>query len=154
VGQSLRAAGIDRVATARAAVSYDLAMLALGHHARLSPHAAAMTVSQLLFLAAELSRRGAGPAREPVKCDAMIDCGGLERDAAMMADQTHLLTQEDVAAILGRFCDALDAQGLHIVKALKLELAEAEARTRHYAAEAIPPAFMLPRGPASVHPRA
>ena len=151
VGQILRCAGTAPVPTARAAVSYDLSMLALGHHARLSLHAAAMTASQLLYLAAELSRIGGGPAIEPVtECSS----AGVERDAAVIGDQTRLLTQEELSGALGRFRAAISLQGLDLAHALAIELAEAQARTRHYAADAMPPAFMLPRGPATARPRA
>ncbi len=152
VGQTLRHTGNDPVATARAAVSYDLAMLALGHHARLSLHAGATTAAQLLFLAAELSRRGGGPAQEPAHCAAIFDRAGLERDATVIGDQNRILDQADLAAMLGRFCDALHAQGLDPVHALAQELAEAQARTRHYAAEAIVPTLMLPRDRAATPP--
>lgn len=154
VGQILRCAGTAPVPTARAAVSYDLSMLALGHHAKLSIHAAAMTASQLLYLAAELSRLGGGPAQEPATISAPRIAGQLERDAAMLGDQTRPLTQDDLAAVLGRFRAAIGMQGLDLAHALGIELAEALARTRHYAAEAMPPAFMLPRTAATTRPRA
>ena len=78
----------------------------------------------------------------------------LERDAAILGDQSRVLTQEDLSDALGRFRAAMGMQGLDLAYALAIELAEAQARTRHYAAEAMPPAFMLPRGPATVRPRA
>lgn len=153
VGQTLRHAGSDPVSTARAAVSYDLSMLALGHHARLSLHSAAMTAAHLLFLAAELSRRGGGPAKEPV-ASSTLRMAEMERDAAIIGDQARVLNQDDLSVALGRFNDAVGAQGLDLVGALAIELAEARARTRHYAADAIPPAFMLPRSPATARAHA
>jgi hypothetical protein len=154
VGQILRCAGTAPVPTARAAVSYDLSMLALGHHAKLSLHAAAMTASHLLYLAAEMSRLGGGPAKEPATVSTSRIAAQLERDAAILGDQTRLLTQEELSDALGRFRAAMGMQGLDLAYALAIELAEAKARTRHYAAEAMPPAFMLPRGPATARPRA
>ena len=154
VGQMLRCAGTAPVATARAAVSYDLSMLALGHHATLSLHAAAMTASQLLYLAAELSRTGGGPAREPVPASSACITTQLESDATLLGDQTRLLSQQELSVALGRFRAAVNAQGIDLVHALTLELAEAQARTRRYAADAMPPAYMLPRMPPVIRPRA
>ena len=116
VGQVLRCAGTAPLPTARAAVSYDLSMLALGHHAKLSLHAAAMTASQLLYLSAELSRLGGGPAKEPVSVSTLHVAAQLERDAAILGDQTRVLTQENLSDALGCFRAAIGMQGLDLAQ--------------------------------------
>jgi len=112
--------GADLEDTARAIISYDLAMLALGCRPKMSMHCAAMTAAQLLCLGARLQRAGAGPA-----CDADPQYAApreLEADAGTMAALPRALTQQDVTRALSHFRQAALDRGIDLVAALAMEL--------------------------------
>lgn len=139
----LRSTGPDALTTARAAVSYELAMLAYGYRGKMSPHNAAMTAAELLYIAARLERDGQGEACEPEQLPPRRDPGSLDRDAGKFASPAQALTQNDVATALSHFRQAVEAQGIDLASSLADEV---DPRRSEEAAE-IPPAFMLPRGP-------
>jgi len=149
----LRCAGTDPVPTARAAACYELSMLAFGYHDRLSARSAALTGAQLLFLAAELERSGAGPAREPALLPCGHDAAALERDASVLGSQAKGLTQEGVASALAHFRQAVEAQGIDLAASLLTELSGTPAQKKWAPREmpaAIPPAFVLAQTPSTV----
>ena len=153
IGSILRGAGTDPVPTARAAACYELSMLAYGYHERLSARSAALTSAQLLFLAAELERGGAGPAREPASLPCGHDAAALERDAQILGSQAKGLTQEGVASALAHFRQAVEAQGIDLAASLLTELTGTPAQKKCAPREvpaAIPPAFVLAQAPSTV----
>lgn len=153
ISSILRCAGTDPVPTARAAACYELAMLADGYHDRLSARSAALTSAQLLFLAAELERSGAGPAREPAFLPCGHDAAALERDASVLGSHAKGLTQEGVASALAHFRQAVAAQGIDLAASLLTELSGTPAQKKWAPREvpaAIPPAFVLAQTPSTV----
>lgn len=154
INSILRCAGTDPVPTARAAACYELSMLAYGYHDRLSDHSAALTSAQLLFLAAELERSGAGPAHEPASLPCGHDAAALARDAMILGSQAKGLTQEGVASALAHFRQAVEAQGIDLAASLLTELSGTPAQKKWAPREvpaAIPPAFVLAQAPSTVH---
>ncbi len=153
IASILRCAGTDPVPTARAVACYAFSMLAYGHHERLSARSAALTSAQLLFLAVELERSGAGPAREPAYLPRGHDAAALERDAYVLGSQAKGLTQEGVASALAHFRQAVEAQGIDLAASLQTELSGAPAHRSRDPREvpvAIPPAFVLAQAPLTV----
>lgn len=149
----LHCVGTDPVPTARASACYELSMLAFGYHDRLSARSAALTSAQLLFLAAELERSGAGPAREPAFLPGGHDPAALERDASVLGSQARGLTQEGVASALAHFRQAVEAQGIDLATALLTELSGTPAQKKWAPREmpaTIPPAFVLAQPPSTV----
>lgn len=114
---------VHAAGTVRAAACYDLSMLALGHHDRLSAHAAAMTAAYLLALASHLEDCGAGAAIEPAVALRAPRSADLDSDAAALGGNWAPLTQERLALALGRFRAALAGQGLDLAECLEAELA-------------------------------
>ena len=142
IASILRCAGTDLVPTARAAACYELSMAAYGYHDRLSARSAALTSAQLLFLAAELKRSGAGPAREPVFLPRGHDAAALKRDAYVLGSQAKGLTQEGVACALAHFRQAVEAQCVDLAASLLTELSGPRAQKKRALRET--PARILP----------
>jgi hypothetical protein len=146
----------DLMAAARATASYDLAMLAYGFRPTLSMHCAAMTAAELLYLAAQLERKGGGPPCESVahcssnpnpglmraaarQCEAVTlkaSRKALEKDADALGAPLHELTQDDVGHALADFRQAATDRGVDVVMSLALELKGErmqEGSRRHHA---------------------
>ena len=122
VARLFAASGAAAPASARAAASYALAMLAYGYHTRLSAHSAAMTAAQLLYVADQLERAGRGPALEPQQLPPSHDARALERAATRLGGPEAALGQEDVADALTRLRQAVALQDLDLVACLRAEL--------------------------------
>jgi hypothetical protein len=122
VARLFASSGAQAPASARAAASYALAMLAYGYHTRLSAHSVAMTAAQLLYVADQLERAGRGPAVEPRHLPPAHDAHALERAATRLGGPEAGLGQEDVADALTRLRQAVALQDLDLAACLRTEL--------------------------------